>query len=529
MSSRRKQRAYTGQQSATPLVPRWLLGEQTAALLSSAFLVIMSVVSFTYHKIGDYGVETDFYWAYVPHAKQILQGNVEIDPFKGPGYELVLALTESLTGDFFRAGLIISLVSASVVLFLTYRLLAKLFNNEAAFVVSIALATNFVFLVSSYTAATDMFFNMLAVMVLYMLLRSGQFRLWELAVAGVITGFAYITRYNGISFFIAVTLGLLLLNYKNVEWKQRLVGTALFFGAAALFVVPWGIYCLQEKGKFFYNQNHLNIAYEMFGKGKMGWDEYWHNLSGQFNSYVEVIAYAPGTFFNQIAFNAVDHFWKDISLLVGLPVGIFAFGGIVALIVQRLDRRQAAYFLFGATFYVVLLPIFYGERFSLYLAPLLMLLSVSFFQWRKVPSIGFSGFGLKHIVLLGALVISARSSIDRVAEAIDFGPTEILRVRDEFVLSHGRMSGESSIVARKPHIAYYLDMKFIPFPYVNTIEELLEESRKAGADYLFYSGIETGMRPQFRFLLDPRHAPNVFKPVVQVYNPPAVLYELSPE
>ena len=117
----------------------------------------------------------------------------------------------------------------------------------------------------------------------------------------------------------------------------------------------------------------------------------------------------------------------------------------------------------------------------------------------------------------------------QISATIGAGPTEILQVRDAFFGTPPDSHAEKAIVARKPQIAYYLDMKFIPFPYVGTIEELVSESKKAGAHYLYYSGIEAGMRPQFRYLLDSRNAPKGFKPVVQIYNPPAVLYELTLE
>jgi hypothetical protein len=34
------------------------------------------------------------------------------------------------------------------------------------------------------------------------------------------------------------------------------------------------------------------------------------------------------------------------------------------------------------------------------------------------------------------------------------------------------------------------------------------------------------MRPEFQFLLDPRRAPEGFEPMLQVNNPPGVLYRL---
>jgi hypothetical protein len=109
---------------------------------------------------------------------------------------------------------------------------------------------------------------------------------------------------------------------------------------------------------------------------------------------------------------------------------------------------------------------------------------------------------------------------------IDSGPQEILLVRDAFFQDPAHRVEGKSIVARKPQIAYYLNMKFVPFPYVNTLEELTAQCRSAGANYFFFSGIEAGMRPQFQYLLDPRNAPPGFIPIVELPYPPAVLYEL---
>lgn len=41
-------------------------------LFAFIYLIILSYSSFTFHKIGDYGVETDFYQSYVPAAQEFL-------------------------------------------------------------------------------------------------------------------------------------------------------------------------------------------------------------------------------------------------------------------------------------------------------------------------------------------------------------------------------------------------------------------------------------------------------------------------
>jgi hypothetical protein len=114
-----------------------------------------------------------------------------------------------------------------------------------------------------------------------------------------------------------------------------------------------------------------------------------------------------------------------------------------------------------------------------------------------------------------------------IKENISSGPGEILKVADWF---HGKkieVKPTDIVVARKPHIGYYLNMEFRSFPYVNTQSELMAELARMKYTYLFFSGIEAGMRPQFQYLLDPAKAPPELEPIVYTTYPPAVLYKIN--
>jgi len=509
------------------LFPRLAFGPRILFVLWAGYLVTLGVVAFTFHRIGDYAVETDFYWIYAPHAKELLRGTILLDQFRGPGYEMLLAGAGWLVGDMFRTGMLLSLLSAGAVLWLTYRLVERLFGAEQALLTSVALAVNHTFIIASYTAATDMVFNLLAVLVVFLVLYRGEYRWHGLALAGLVTGFAYVTRYNTVAFLVAVPVGVLFLNIYHLEWKRRLAGTALFLLGALLVILPWGFYTLEQTGRFTYNNNFYNIAYEMYAKGKIGWDDYWGTMAPRFSSYRDVVVYDPSRFFSQLGQNALEHFWNDMTLLVAPPLGVFALGGIVAFIVARVNRRQAMVLLLAAVYYLVLLPIFYGERFSLFLAPTILLLVVAFFRWGVLPAGGFASFGLKHMLLLGLLAYSTIFSYQRVSSEIGGGPVEILDVRDAYVRLYGGKDAGATIVARKPHIAYYLKMQFVIFPAVDTMPRLLAELKNNGAQYLYYSTVEAGMRPQFQFLLEPRRAPKELVPVLKVDYPPAVLYRIE--
>jgi hypothetical protein len=508
------------------LFPRLSFDGKRLRVLWLGATLILGTLIFTFHRIGDYAVETDFYWSYAPHAAEILHGKIAIDQFKGPGYELVLAVVGAVMGDFFRAGVLISVLSAAGVAFLTFRLLAILWDRETAFLVSCGLAVNFTFLTSAYTASTDMFFNLLMVGTATLLVGREHWTWRDVALAGALSGYAYLTRYNAIALIVAGIGGLLFLSPASVPWRRRGAGALLFSAAFLLVVGPWLLYTKSQTGSFFFNNNFFNIAYEMYGKGRFGWDEYWATLAPRFHSYADVVAYDPARFAGQLAFNTVDHLWKDMTLLVSPAIGLPAAGGLVAVIVTRMTRWQGRYLLISLVSYGVLLPVFYGERFSLYLAPTMFLLAVLFFKWRMVPLGAREGGGLRIALVGAAILIGGVAGVQRVAAEIGSGPVELLDLRAAYRARYPHAEEGAKLVARKPHVAYYLDMAFVPFPYVGTIDDLRREVRTRGATHLYYSVVEAGMRPEFQFLLDPRRAPEGFEPMLQVNNPPGVLYRL---
>src|SRR5512147_410606 len=88
---------------------RWV-----AYALIALFGLYWLVTAFTKHTIGNYGVETDFYWKYGPAARDLLRGAISIENYdsKGWGYPLVVAAVSFLGFDVFHAGQLVALFSA---------------------------------------------------------------------------------------------------------------------------------------------------------------------------------------------------------------------------------------------------------------------------------------------------------------------------------------------------------------------------------------------------------------------------------
>ena len=527
MAKQTKQPAIP-QTSLFPFFPEFLSGRYAGMGIAGLFFILMLIVSLKYHVVGDYNVETDFYWTYVPQAGQILAGTIPIEDFHGPTYPMILSLASVLTKDLFHAGVVLSVLAASLSLYFIFELLKRLFRPDVAFLATLLVAVNTTFIRYTYTAGTDMVFMFFVTGSTFFLLREDQTKRYNLALAALFAALGYLTRYNGLYAVAGVPLAVILVNPFQQGMRDRVKTSAIFLGAFLVFIAPWGIDCLIQKGSFFYNRNYLNIAYEMFAKGKVGWDQYWYGEAQKFTSLSQVIFADPGRFVTTLGQNLFDHGTSDLSLLLGWQVGIFTLLGIVACFKYRPSSRVLSYFLVSAAFFGVLLLVFYGERFSMFLLPVyaalaLKALTIPFLaKYRFWNTIQIGG-----IVAIVLVIWTGYDSMEFNRVNIDSGPREVLSFGNWFHQTYGDSENGKIVIARKPHIAYYLGMKLEMFPYVDTYEQLVADMRRSKASYLYFSLMEAGMRPQFQNLLDPRTPPKELRPLTYTTNPPAVLYKIE--
>ncbi len=528
MAKQPKQQSSVPQTSLFPFFQEFVQNAHAGIWLAGVYFFLMLFISLKYHIIGDYGVETDFYWSYVPQAKHILRGTLPIEDFHGPLYPIVLSLVALVTSDLFHAGMILSLLSASATLLFIFRILKKLFRADVALIGTIIVALNTTFIQYSYTAGTDMVFNALVTGSLFFLLKDDE-RTWvNIALSASLAGIGYLTRYNGVFALVAMPAAILLANMYQLTWRERARTAAFFVGIFLLVIAPWGIYCLIEKGSFFYNKNYLNIAYEMFAKGKMGWDQYWSVESQKFTSLRQVIFADPGLFIATVFRNMFDHGADDLGKLLGWQVGIFSLAGIALFVKERPTAQVAGYIIISVLFFGVLLLVFYGERFSMFLLPLYVALALKALTWQKLAHYRFwNRIHIGGVIGIVLVLWTGYNSYQFNSVTIDSGPKEVISIARWFEQNVGQKESGTIIITRKPHIAYYLDMKMELFPYVTTYEELLAKMREVNASYLYFGLMEAGMRPEFRQLLDPRNAPPELLPLTYTVSPPAVLYKIE--
>jgi len=501
----------------------------TGLIIAGFYLVVVGLISYIFHTVGDYGIETDFFWGYVPSAKKFLSGEIPMDAFRGPLYPMFLGMIGFVLGDFFQAGILIAVVSAAVVVYVIFELLKRIFTPVISFFVIILLAFNPIFIQYSYSAGTDMFFNALAAVTLYFFFKNKDLNKKNIILAALFGGLSYLTRYNGI-FLISFVVIILFVNYLKISWSERIKASIIFIAVFLVTISPWGFYCLSEKGSFLYNENYKNIAYELYGKGKISWDDFWFKESSKINSLSEVIFKDTGLFISTMAKNIADHFISDMEKLIGWQLGVFVILGLILLVISNpiksWKEQTIGYYLVNLFFFALLLLIFYSERFSLFLIPFYLVIALQPLFTQKFKISKFLPQTLKYILLTGLIVFTFFKTYSFNSENINSGPTELLTLRDWYEENVPQKEKGKIVAARKAHVAYYLDMEFKLMPMADSYEEFMTKLRNENVDYLYFGIAEAGLRSELQFLIDPKRNHPGLEVVVYFNNPPSVLYRL---
>jgi hypothetical protein len=529
--NKKKYKAQTamGKKTTSWSFEKYISHKHAGLIIAAAYFVFIGLISFIFHTVGDYGIETDFFWGYVPSAKKFLAGDIPMDAFRGPLYPIVLAIFGFILGDFFRAGIFIAVLSASVLAYVTFELLKKIFSPLVSFFVTVLLVFNQVFIQFSYSSGTDMFFNALAALTLFFFFKNKELSYKNLILAAIFGGLSYLTRYNGI-FLASFVVIILFVNYWKISWTNRIKASIIFATVFLMTFSPWGIYCLSEKGSFLYNENYKNIAFEVYGKGKISWDDFWFKESSKITSLTEVIFKDTGLFFSTVVANIADHFVNDMEKLIGWHLGVFVILGLALLIFSKPFKnwktQETGYYLVNLFFFGLLLVVFYSERFSLFLIPFYLVIAVQPLFFEKFKVAKFLPQTLKYLLLIGLIVFTLFKSYSFNSENINSGPTELLTLREWYKENVSPEMKGKTVAARKAHVAYYLDMDFKLMPMAESYEEFMTKLKNENVDYLYFGIAEAGLRRKLQYLIDPKGNHPGLEVVVYFKDPPSVLYRV---
>lgn len=484
-----------------------------ALVLIGIYISIAGYYSFKFHLIGDYGVETDFYWDYAPAAGDILEGtfNLAHYNFRGPGYPLLLSLFIPLFSDAFTAAKVLGLLAAGIALWFIYRLFLTCFNKQWAVWSIFFLALNPVFFEYSIRVGTDLPFVSIC-LVFYFLLVSKRFK-GKILLTGALAGLAYLTRYNGIALLIG---GVAWITLKPPNEKSGRMLSVIVFTAGFLAVVsPWWAILLVKTGNPFFNLNMSNIAYSIFGEGKFRWDDFWYSQSGDLiPDLFDMVIKNPVQVAAWYLSNLFRHFRLDIADLIGLEIGWLVVAGMVWIIFKgTLNNPVGAVLTAGSVIFIVTGLVFYSLRFSLPLIPVYGALAVSFLssgEMARAPAWWKSKVSLPVVIGFLLLLVGIQGRFDDLRANLSEGPVHIYTLTRKKAVSDlppGKMA------ARKPHAPYHLGHEFVVIPKVDSLDELVEWMQEKQVKYLFLNRYEALFRPQLYILLSKPEAHPMLRPV----------------
>jgi hypothetical protein len=480
------------------------------------------------HKVGDVFTESDFYGAYGPGALALQHGH--IDPTRygvvGPVYEMVLALAGLGLRDLFVTAELISLVAMCATLLAWSRIVQRRAGPFTALVTVLLLATNAQFFRYGWAATTDALALALQAGALALLL-GGEVPARRAALAGLVAGLAFLTRYNSVA-LLPAGIAAVLLGWTETPAPSRRAAALAFAGGFFAPVVPWASYTMAS-GAHFAFQLHHNIAYEVFAHARgIKWDTYQRTLQPQFPTPWSVLARDPGAVLARVGFNVFDHMRLDARLLTGLPLAIAAVAGLWLGRAGGALARLAGVWLAAGLLFLTLVPAFHSERYSLAMLPAWAALAALAFTSPRLALVLDAGgrrAWLKPALSLLVFAPALATCVTVQRRAISQLPVEILEVARE---ARPYLRAGDRVYARKPNFAWVAHLNPTAFPDVDSLSQLAAAARRDSVRWLYFSWPEAELRQPFLWLLDTSSVvPGLTVRAVSHGNP-AILYEIGP-
>jgi len=464
-------------------------------------------------RIGDFGVETDFYGTYAPGARDIVHGH--IDPRRygvtGPLYEFVLAFGMLFRIPAFPFAKVLSALSILGTLILWTRIATGMLGDRVGRWVPWLLILSPTFVRFGYTASSDALYCLLFTLAVFALTQAENVK--ASFKSGISALVAFAARYQALVF-----PGFAFLWWIGKPKALRLWGFFLIAFPGLLLV---GLLVLSLAGISVPKPDFLyNVHYEV-SKGHVDWDDYLNQAGGRGNPW-DVFIKQPGSVLAAALSNVPKHLENELVHAAGMALIPFVIAGFVSLFVSAPGRGSALRFAsFWLLQFILLLPTQVSERYALTQIPLLAVVSSWSLEtlagklrrnWvpRAAPVLG--------AVILCGLALNVRNQIDYQRRQ----PRYLIETAAQIEsLTHST----DRIMARKPHLPYLLNCRWVYFPDAQDLTALRASLSKTPAEYVYYGRSEFTLRPNFRFLCFPPYRPAGWDVVRS--DPNGVLYRVE--
>lgn len=506
------------------------------------YAVVLVTIHALFFPIGDTGVETDFYGEMAVAARELWQGEFAVGnyPYKGPVYSFVLILFYSLIREWYRSGVALNIVFAAAGLVVLYRFIHRLFNRRIALFTMISASLVSELFLVAHKASSDMLFFFLCIIVMERIVTE-RLSWARLCWAALFSALAFLTRYIGFFLPAAVVVTVLFINPAGIRIKRRVSYTLLYLCVFVVVCAPWFAASRRETGTVLSTRNLENVTREFYGDRDMP--------EGGFSSLGGVVSSDPLYFVTHYLSNIPGHFWRDMTGTLGMAAGILVILGLLRLLVTPPSRVQTQLLLFALFYFLPLCAVFHLKRFSIPLVPVYY--AFAFSVLFGSPAAGYTRFGnwlrfafssqvrfVRGIwdARLGGgessrYAFSAGNAVSAalIVVLVVFQVVRVVRYermyyarRPLFVLPVARFlkrtpfrtrhEGTPVLMARKPHIAFYADVRFQYYPdgFYNS-QHFLSFAIERDVDFIVVSPLEMEHYPHAEYLWNLDVTPGIGK------------------
>jgi len=479
------------------------------------------------HRIGDIFTETDFYGSYGPGARALLQGHLDPTRYgvQGPLFEFAVAALGLVVRDLFVAAQLVS-VAAMVAMLASWRAVFTRVLGATGGAIAVALlAGNPWVWRFAWSATTDALALGLQALALWALVGGARDRAPDVrrtALAGLLAGLAFLTRYNFVV-LLPAGLAIVALGWSDVPRERRAAHLIAFTLGLLAPVAPWFAYSAAHGG-LSRGQLHMNIAYEVFARPKgIVLDVFQRDMESQFPTLWSVIARDPGAVIGRMLHNMGEHFVLDARGLAGGALATAAILGAILGVRRGTFTALRAPLLVCGLLFLSLVPAPHGERYSLAVLPAWVALATALFVSERFAA----SLGRVPIKFLGVPLVLAFSLTDTIASTrrtIDQLPVEVLEAAAQV---RSQVRPGDKVFARKPHFAWYTDMTPVAMPLTDNLADWGAIARDGKVRWLYFSWPEAQLRPAFEWLLDSTSAAPGLTVRGATRHWPALVYEID--
>lgn len=487
--------------------------ERVALALVVVTMLVVLVLSIQRHYFS-FGEESDFLWTFLPEATRLQAGLPLYNAFHPPLYSMVLAWVEPVFDDWLITGLAVSFVSALVALLANLSLFRDLVGRTAEPWVIAGCLCSPVFLITASQASSDAFFLAMYSSALALAARgvhSGRVPFW--VGAGLCAGLTGLIRMNGIIMIVLLAAPLLI---RTATLRRRSVLVLCLAGAMATPIAGWWVVS-QTSGAPFWPTDAGRVLGATYFSGdapRLSLEAMNAVDDGRFGGALDVVRENPAHV-ARIYLEDLYRLVNGIPVLLGTPLRLVAFAGLLSLVfVYRARPFVALLVLTGLHAMLVNFKPF-SPRYYMFLVPLL---GVGIGALVSVLGARVSGATpgfrrARRVIAVSVCLAVCVSALEAGARAYVHGHTADREIGAAVQVLRGRVEPEDIVVARKPHLAYYLGARALDFPEVRSLAELRRSLRtslgepdpsapEAGVIFLYVGSYERLMRPELAAELD---------------------------